>query len=924
MQNNKILLSTLLCATLIFNGSLLTVRADEEPTTESVVSEIPTETDATEIFDVEISEETHDVEAASRAGDSFDTAMRLNDRGACGFNGINNGDPASGIAKKYLAFKVLDQGSYKVHFKFGQPSYNIHGIVNPTMNYKVYATNRTTVEKSGTTRDFVLSNENGVNISNVDILFSLNPGEYYLEVEVPKGYEAVCTTITSERVTYCNQTQDGGYWDGNNYTLKGDKVINSFFCDGKYTYYLQADGTAMKNRLTYHPDGVHIIYFDANGYEVFDNYSHITTSIAGAKVDDFCYFNTFGYMYVNVLTYDATGKVIYYINPYGQMERKGWFQFSNNLKWADGTKATGYALGYGYAQYDGSLYRNAWTYKGKSRVYLQGNGVVKGSANDKKYIYTIDNAYPQQPATYRGLTGATSIGVESSWTGSDNDSGSGSGSTTPTTNPNDVTKYSYEIIPLLAPFNSYYYVKTDNPNPGYIQFVDKESKYYNADEKVSSNPCSIRPSLMRFSDVVYENYETGRVNGGYIFVRDNGYNMDGGTLVLQQANREYKSTGSYSTTYCTYTDTNVTVSCPTVCPAANYLIDTYTNSGMSFFEKLDRVEVALNELAVYPCTVADGNAAIRSYPALAASPYYELGLNTHYENIYPQAGNLLLKAMYPYVLDSLGFPNMMYSVAKKLDESCTGKAGSTHYLVEISYGGKTDTYGGAGRGSTNPIISTKVDSYFKFDGSASDYYGKYDIAAIKTKYLNYKSASDRVYSEFADKVTGTNSTFYNKTKNGTWIRIGIEGTNRSTYAYVSAVYSANSSSSLTNTWVDGRFIGIYERIEPGVKWGDTLPYGNNYSIDTTKSNILLRNITHIDRSGNTVTSDILYKYWDGIDAWVANGYSSSSASTLADELVLTRDEVQALISSGAIDGNTNTLPEHGLIYDGTAEPGTPF
>ena len=30
-------------------------------------------------------------------------------------------------------------------------------------------------------------------------------------------------------------------------------------------YYFKSDGTPMKNRLTYHPDGEHIIYLDANG-----------------------------------------------------------------------------------------------------------------------------------------------------------------------------------------------------------------------------------------------------------------------------------------------------------------------------------------------------------------------------------------------------------------------------------------------------------------------------------------------------------------------------------------------------------------------------------------------------------------------------------------------------------------------------------
>lgn len=43
---------------------------------------------------------------------------------------------------------------------------------------------------------------------------------------------------------------------------ESDKI---WYFDGKWTYYLQYDGTPMKDRLTYHPDGEHIIYLDANG-----------------------------------------------------------------------------------------------------------------------------------------------------------------------------------------------------------------------------------------------------------------------------------------------------------------------------------------------------------------------------------------------------------------------------------------------------------------------------------------------------------------------------------------------------------------------------------------------------------------------------------------------------------------------------------
>lgn len=154
-------------------------------------------------------------------------------------------------------------------------------------------------------------------------------------------------------------------------------VRDSFQCDGQYTYYFESDGRAMRDRLTYHPDGVHIIYFDSYGHEVFSDFAHVKRSIAGDPVDDYCFFNVYGYMYVDTLTYDKTGTKLYYINPYGVMERNGWFQFSGH-EFEAGLGFTGTAGGYGYAQYDGSLYTNASTYDWLGRFcYLQGDGHAK-------------------------------------------------------------------------------------------------------------------------------------------------------------------------------------------------------------------------------------------------------------------------------------------------------------------------------------------------------------------------------------------------------------------------------------------------------------------------------------------------------------------------------------------------------------------
>lgn len=159
--------------------------------------------------------------------------------------------------------------------------------------------------------------------------------------------------------------------------VNDELVINDFKCDGTYTYYFQNDGTAMQDRLTYHPDGEHVIYFDSNGHEVFSDFTNVKKSISGEAVNDYCFFDVYGYLYVDVVTYDKSGKYLYYANPYGVLERNGWFQFSDNVKCADGTEWAGAAGGYGYAYSDGRLKVNAsatdWLGR---RCYLQANGVA--------------------------------------------------------------------------------------------------------------------------------------------------------------------------------------------------------------------------------------------------------------------------------------------------------------------------------------------------------------------------------------------------------------------------------------------------------------------------------------------------------------------------------------------------------------------
>ena len=155
------------------------------------------------------------------------------------------------------------------------------------------------------------------------------------------------------------------------YDSDGKLVTDEFKCDGTYTYYMQADGTPMKDRLTYHPDGEHIIYLDTDGHEVFTNFQYCPS------VGYICYFDSQGYLYKDQITF--VGDKTYYLNGNGALEQNGWFQFANGLD-------------YGFANSDGTLVTTGFSYDPYGRVvFYHWNGMVaRGLISDGVYYYSMD------------------------------------------------------------------------------------------------------------------------------------------------------------------------------------------------------------------------------------------------------------------------------------------------------------------------------------------------------------------------------------------------------------------------------------------------------------------------------------------------------------------------------------------------------
>lgn len=476
-------------------------------------------------------------------------------------------------------------------------------------------------------------------------------------------------------------------------------------------------------------------------------------------------------------------------------------------------------------------------------------------------------------------------------------------------------EYSYVITPLLPPFNEYFYVKTDNPDPSNIRFEDKSSSYYSSGDEDSM---FIVPTAVRFLDVAYENKETGRVKGGYIFEASGAVKADGGELVLQ---KKEQAKPHYYNNY-KYVDTNITVKCPAVKDRLQYLIDNYTTNSMTFFEKMDAVQSALNHLALYPRGILDTSKpnAVTPYPLLSVSPYPELGLNEWYRMYESSQEKLFVSYLYPYVVDSLGFPSMMWSAAQKLDPSCELEWGSLHYLIKVTKDGKTKTYGGAGRGSSDPLLSSRVEKLFLFNGSASDYAAQATLELLEKKRTEYGEFAEEDMQRYKDQIFG--SIYRQTVAPASWIRVTREGFNLGTskaYAYVTQ--GERFSDDIANeyvfpvedVWVDGRYINICNYYEEGARFADH-----------PNSDIMIRNMTYTDMKGIERTGDVTYYYDVNTDTWKSDAYTYGYWFTqdleIPGEFTLTREQVEAM----NVDKNTNSLPSTGFIYDGSAEPGTPF
>lgn len=517
--------------------------------------------------------------------------------------------------------------------------------------------------------------------------------------------------------------------------------------------------------------------------------------------------------------------------------------------------------------------------------------------------------------------------------------------------------YSYTITPLLAPFNEYFFVKTDNPDPTSFRFEDKTSAYIEDEMSISIisaawDSWDDKPYL--YQDIKYQNRNTGRVDGGYIF---RGLDTDGGEIVLQTKS----GSDSYNVTW---NDTKIKLKLPALKDNVDYLIDRYATKS-SFFDNMDAVQEGFSSICLYSGSYIKGNLKrATDYWGMSTSPHKDQLFYIQSPYTRDDAMSLFASAIYPYRYDSLGFPSVMSRVAKRLDSSAQiSWDDDYHYMVNVTYKGNTRSYGGQGNGKGQGISEDKIKQYYTFGNGGT----KITLEGTKKLLDEYSQVEMKDDIPRADSITW--KSIYNTVGNGSWVRLiattSIFGGTHTGCSYLyrngdgsnfytgsagdngAEIYWGGDLGYASDVWVDGRYVDAWECFVPGEKFEDhphsdillkmSVPqikyeYENIYNEETGLYDTAFTIISISEEQKNARFSyqsdenlwrciyvDELYdddcaSYYD-IEYLVREGVLDKK---YLRDYVLTPDDVAKL----KVDRNTNKIPDDYYIYDQTAKPGT--
>ena len=520
----------------------------------------------------------------------------------------------------------------------------------------------------------------------------------------------------------------------------------------------------------------------------------------------------------------------------------------------------------------------------------------------------------------------------------------GSEKTVSVANSSDsITKYSYEVIPILEPFNEYFFVKTDNPDPDSFRFVDKKTVYGESADIYACETC--------FADIKYENTDTLRVNGGYIF---QSFYTDGGEICLQELTQV--SDGWYY--YDDWTDTDKKFTLPALCDDCDYLINTYATE-QSFFDNMDAVEAGFGSICLYSGSTVRGEVyRAGANWSLSTSPHVDQSLYIQSPYTRKDTKYLFASSIYPFRYDSIGFPSMMGLVSERLSSDSSYEWNdSCHWLIDVTYNGETRSYGGAGGGEGQGLSQDKITHYFNFDGKDSitlssirqllDDYSKVEMEddIPRDDILTWEQVGNTVDDGAWVYLTGIASIFGSTFEAYTYLYVGDDRNEYygSEFGVGANLFGGGSLVCCSDVWVDGRYICEYEFFVPGETFEQhptsgilltdvTVPVGSydyyyqyDYSVGEYVKVFYDVELTEGKRT-------VCYYYSEEEDAWLAssrdfNYYdlvemvdSGLIDEKYLDNLKLSHEEVDAL----DVDRNTNLNPQSGFIYDGSVEAGTEF
>ena len=547
-----------------------------------------------------------------------------------------------------------------------------------------------------------------------------------------------------------------------------------------------------------------------------------------------------------------------------------------------------------------------------------------------------------------------------------------------------VLSYDYEIVPLIAPLNGYYLIKTENPDPNSFCFVDEDSVYDDGTVYTTGDPDGgiIRPILTIYPDVVYENEETARVHGGYLA---KGFHIDGGKLRVmarkvtgqscvvevgmsdgEELNRHYYN--EYA-----YISTDATVEMGRVIDDVDYMLETYADGEDDFFDKLGAVQGGLRQISLYRGSYILGETYLsKNAPYYGLSSAYYRGQDFFIYSPYGQkeTKDLFVTVIYPYIMDSLGFPGFMGAVAKRLDENAElGSVTGSHSTVKVTHNGETRYYGGQGELICQGIYPDQAIYKFSFTGNDSDLASNTTLASlheVQEKYCDMEIGPD----PFKTQKALTSKDIKKTVGDGAYVQIRLKGflsDGGGVYSYLydnhedpwfddAENYGHMEIGYFTNCWYDGRYFNRWEYFYPGITFEE--------SVETEQPSIVLKDISiPVPKDGKQYYAylsqdhimtqrpleDYGYDYDTGIwkgyvefiydsetECWVARDFTedwnggiycldsdgrtriSLNSEEYLDAITITMDEAKAM----NLDRNTNVDPEEYYNYDGTEEPGT--